>query len=105
MNILIVTDAYPPMRTSCATQIYELAQAFRQAGHQVDVIAPCASLKVPIALSQQDGVRLILVKAFDTKDVSYVRRTLAEFFNPFVMWFYIKTYPKTLRDSYAGIVW
>ena len=41
----MVTDAYPPLRTSCAVQMYDLGQAFIEEGHQVSIITPSNDLK------------------------------------------------------------
>ena len=51
MHILIISDAYPPMRTSCATQIYDLAQAFIEQSHQVSIIIPAHSQKASVEIS------------------------------------------------------
>lgn len=101
----MVTDAYPPMRTSCAVQMYDLAQAFVQEGHQVTVITPDSALKEDIQITQQDGARLVRAKAFKTKDINYVFRTLAEFINPFVIWHKLKKSPEFLNNQYDGIIW
>lgn len=101
----MVTDAYPPMRTSCAVQMYDLAQAFIEEGHQVTVITPDSTLKENSRITQQDGVRLVQVKAFETKDINYVYRTLAEFINAFLVWHKLKENPEFLNSHYDGIIW
>ena len=101
----MVTDAYPPMRTSCAVQMYDLGQACIEEGHQVTVITPDSTLKENSRITQQDGVRLVQVKAFETKDINYVSRTLAEFINPFLIWHKLKKSPEFLDTHYDGIIW
>ena len=101
----MVTDAYPPMRTSCAMQIYDLAQAFIAEGHQVTIITPFTTQKERVYITRHEGIRLIQVKAFETKDINYISRTLAEFINPFVIWYKLKKSPEFLNTQYDGIIW
>lgn len=101
----MVTDAYPPMRTSCAVQMYDLAQAFIAEGHQVTVITPTSTQKERVLITRNEGVRLIQVKAFETKDINYVSRTLAEFINPFLIWHKLKKCIEFINTQYDGIIW
>jgi len=105
MHILIISDAYPPMRTSCATQIYDLAQAFIKQNHQVSIIIPGHSQKKSVEISNADGPTVYSVRCFRTKDVSYAHRTLAEFINPFVIGFHLKRNRHFLTQKFDGIVW
>lgn len=105
MNVLLVTDAYPPMRTSAANQIYDLAQAFATAGNEVSIIIPDSEQSYPVYISHENGVQLIRVKAWQTKDVNYLRRTFAEWMNPFVMWHRLRANPIFSFQQYQGIVW
>jgi len=105
MHVLMVTDAYPPMRTSCAVQMYDLSQAFIEEGHQVTVITPVSSLNDRIHIGIDDGVRLVRVKAFKTKDINYVCRALAEFVNPFLIWHNLRKRPEIINTQFNGIIW
>ena len=105
MHVLMVTDAYPPMRTSCAVQMHDLAQVFIAEGHQVTIITPTSTQKERVHITRNEGVRLIQVKAFETKDINYASRTLAELINPFVIWHKLKKCPEFLDSHYDGIIW
>lgn len=105
MHVLMITDAYPPMRTSCAVQMHDLAQVFIEEGHQVTIITPDGVLKESIRITHQEGVSLTQVRAFKTKDVNYVFRTFAEFINPFLIWHKLKKSPEFLNAQYDGIIW
>lgn len=105
MHILIISDAYPPMRTSCATQIYDLAQAFLEQDNQVSIVIPAHYQGACVEISDQDGPTVYSVRCFKTKDVNYVRRTLAEFINPFVIGFHLKRNPHFLHQKIDGITW
>lgn len=105
MHILIISDAYPPMRTSCATQIYDLAQAFIEQSHQVSIIIPAYSQKKSVEISNADGPTVYAVRCFKTKDVGYARRTLAEFVNPFIIGFHLKRNSNFTGQKIDGIAW
>jgi len=105
MHILIISDAYPPMRTSCATQIFDLAQAFIEQSHQVSIIIPAHSQKASVEISNKDGPTIYSVRCFKTKDVGYVLRTLAEFINPFVIGLHLKRNQCFLNQKINGIAW
>ena len=64
MNLLIITDAYAPSRTSAAVLLQDLAQACIQEGHQVSVVVPSAKQAKPVHVYEEGGVRIISVKAF-----------------------------------------
>lgn len=105
MHILIISDAYPPMRTSCATQIYDLAQAFIEQGRQVSVIIPAHLQKKSVEISDADGPTVYAVRCFKTKDVGYAQRAMAEFINPFLIGFRLKRNPSFMSQKIDQIVW
>lgn len=105
LHVLIVTDVYPPMRTSGAVQLFDLGQAFRKAGHAITVIVPVASQDNRVKHAVHHGCEVITVRAFQTKEVNYVRRTLAEFVNPFWIWFYLQRTSVLRHQKIDGIIW
>ena len=105
MNILIVTDAYPPMRTSGACHIYDLGQAFVKSGSRVNIIVPDSAQEQDVNIHIEDGVKVIRVKALHTKDVGYLQRTIAEFLNSFLMWRRLRKNPHFLQEKIDGVVW
>lgn len=85
MRILIVTDAFLPARTSVAVMLNELAQKFLVDGHEVYIVVPAEGLQTDVRVVQEYGCHIISVKAFATKDISYVKRLIVEFINPFII--------------------
>ena len=78
MRIALIADAYPPLRSSGAVQLRDLSQEFARQGHEITVIVPSAQMGSPWTLEVLDGVQVLGVKAMQTRDTGYVRRTLAE---------------------------
>ncbi|MFI4890058.1 MAG: glycosyltransferase family 4 protein [Steroidobacterales bacterium] len=85
MRIALIADAYPPLRTSGAVQVRDLAQELASQGHEVTVLVPCAARGAPWAIHQVGRVQVLSIGALTTKDVGYVRRTIAEALLPFRM--------------------
>ena len=105
MKVLLLTDAYLPMRTSGATQMYDLGQAFLAEGHQVLVLTPAPEQANSVNVTKEQGCSVIRVRAFQTKDVPYWRRTLAEFSNPFWMWLQVRKHPAIKDQQVDGVIW
>ena len=85
-------------------QIRDLSLEFALQGHDVVVLVPDASLDKFWLLEKFNGVQVLRLKAFQTKDIGYIRRTIAEFLMPFIML-------RNLRKSpfadvrWDGVVW
>ena len=105
MHVLIVTDAYFPARTSVAVQLYELAQTFIEDQVQVTLIVPSATQAQALIFQEQEGCTIIYVKALQTKDVNYIRRTFSEFINPWLIWRTLKGSTQFTNLSVDGVIW
>lgn len=104
LRIALITDAYPPMRTSAALQMQHLAQAFVQQGHTPTVIVADSSATSPWCLQCEDGVEVLRLATPRTKDIGYVRRALAECALPFVMLWNLSRSPQK-QVVWDGIAW
>jgi glycosyltransferase involved in cell wall biosynthesis len=99
MRIALIADVFPPVRTSAAVQLRDLSLEFVRQGHKPVVMIPDSDLDKPWLLDDINGVQVLRLKAFKTKDIGYVRRTIAEFLMPFVML-------RNLRKSpFADVRW
>ncbi len=85
MRIALIADTFPPLRTSGAVQLRDLSREFVRQGHELTVMLPDSTLKESWQLENFDGVHVLRLKAAQTKDINYVRRTIAEFLMPFFM--------------------
>ena len=105
MHVLIVTDAYFPSRTSVAVLLYELAQTFLEDHVEVSIIVPSPTQLEPLIFEVQEGCSIIYVKALQTKDVNYVRRTFSEFINPWLIWRKLKRSTQFTKLPIGGVIW
>lgn len=104
MQLVLVADTFPPLRTSGAVQLRDLSREFVRQGHQLTVLLPAHDQHEPWRLEKLDGVQVLRLKAPRTKDVGYVRRTLAEFLMPFAMLRNLKRSPLA-NCRWEGVVW
>lgn len=104
MRIAVIADVFPPVRTSAAVQLRDLAREFARQGHQPVVLVPDAGLDRPWAEEERDGVQVIRLKALATKDMGYVRRTVNEFLMPFFMRRNLRSSPHG-EVRWDGVVW
>lgn len=104
MRIALVADTFPPLRTSGAVQLRDLSREFARQGHDLAVMLPAADMDEPWRLEEADGVRVLRLKAPRTKDIGYVRRTLAELAMPFAMLRNLRKSPLA-KERWDGVVW
>ena len=105
MHIVIIGDTFPPMRTSGAVMLKDLADEYVAQGDGVTVIIPSDFQDEPVVEKNNGNLKIFYVKAFKTKDIGYLRRTLAEFFNPFFMWARLIRFKPFLMDTVELVVW
>lgn len=99
MLIALISTDYPPLRTSAAVQLRDLAQQFSALGHHPVVIVPSPLSDRRWEVERLEGVEVLRVAAPPTRSPSMVRRALAELWLPFAMY-------RNLRNSpFAAAKW
>jgi glycosyltransferase involved in cell wall biosynthesis len=104
MRIALIADTFPPLRSSGAVQLRDLAREFARQGHALTVLLPSPEQQEPWILEQMDGVQVLRLRAPRTKDICYVRRTLAELAMPFAMLRQFRKSPLS-SEQWDGVVW
>lgn len=104
MKLVLVADTFPPLRTSGAVQLRDLAREIVRQGHQLTVFLPDASLKQPWMLENFEGIQVLRLRSPRTKDISYVRRTIAEWLMPYAMWKNLRRSPLA-SQRWEAVVW
>ncbi len=104
MNIALIAMHYPPMRTSGAVQLRDLAKEFVRQEHELVVFTPDSAINVPYLMEIVDGVTVIRIAAPRIIDASYIRLGIGEFILPFALMLGIQRCPyKLIRGD--CIVW
>ena len=105
MRLALISDTYPPMRTSAAVQMSDLAAALRELGVQVTVLVPDhQATGQKLSASMEDGVSVIRFACPKAKDQSYPIRVAAEWVTPYLMRNALAR-NGLLKDSFDGVVW
>lgn len=104
MRIALIADTFPPLRTSGAVQLRDLSREFVRQGHALTVMLPTTGLSTPWSLEDFDGVQVLRLRAPKTKDINYVRRTIAEFLMPFAMLRNLRKSPLA-QVRWDGVMW
>lgn len=104
MKLALIADTFPPLRTSGAVQLRDLAREFARQGHELTVLLPDADLDRPWTLENFDGAQVLRLRSPRTKDISYIRRTIGEWLMPRAMWRNLRRSPLA-GQCWDGIVW
>jgi glycosyltransferase involved in cell wall biosynthesis len=104
MRVAIVADVFPPLRSSGAVQLRDLAREFVRQGHETSVLVASPDQDEPFRIDTIDGALVARLKSPQTKDVSYVRRVLGEFLMPWAMRRNLSRSPIADR-RYDAIIW
>lgn len=104
MQLALIADAFPPMKTSGAVQIRDLVSELCLQGHHVTVLLPDSTLQTNWTLEEKGNLAILRLRAMQTKNVSYARRALAEFLLSYLMYRNLEKSP--LRQKrWEGIIW
>jgi glycosyltransferase involved in cell wall biosynthesis len=105
LKIVLLSTDYPPLRTSAAVQLRDLAQQFAAQGHKPVVIVPSTISDRPWKVEHSAcGVETLRVAASPTRAATYLQRAFAEMLLPFAMLRQIRKSPH--RDTkWDIIVW
>ncbi|MEA9598541.1 glycosyltransferase family 4 protein [Polynucleobacter sp. AP-Sanab-80-C2] len=103
-TVVIIGDAYPPLQSSASQQLKDLAIEFLNQDIIPTVITSDSELMSPYLVESVDGVKILRLKTLRYKDVSLIRRALAEISMSFFM---IRNYQKSSMTSsrWEGIIW
>lgn len=104
MKLAIISNEFPPLMSSGAVQVKDLANEFFEQGHDVTVVTATYGLNKKFKIENNDGVRIVRFPALKTKEVSYFRRTLNEILTPYLMIFNLKRSP-IVNDHWDAILW
>ena len=104
MRIALIADTFPPLRSSGAVQLRDLSREFVRQGHSLCVLLPAPDQREPWKLEDFHGAQLLRLKAPRTKDIGYVRRTLAELAMPFAMLQNLRKSPLA-AERWDGVAW
>ncbi len=103
-SIVLVADAYPPLRTSASLQLRDLALEFLKQDIVPTVITSDSGIRGSNDMSELDGISVLRLKTLEHKNIGRIRRAIAEIFMPFFM---IRNFRKSaLKNAqWDAVVW
>ncbi|AGX86589.1 colanic acid biosynthesis glycosyl transferase [Candidatus Symbiobacter mobilis] len=104
MRLALIADTFPPLRTSGAVQLRDLSREFVRQGHALTVLLPTPGLETLWRIDDYEGAEVLRLRAPQTKDIGYVRRTLGEGWMPFAMLRNLRASPLSAQ-RWDGVVW
>ena len=104
MKIALISIHYPPLRSSCAVQMNDLAQELLLLGHEPIVIVPGEGLDKGCRSEIVDGVQVFRISTFKTVGVGNIRRGINEILLPFIMLYRIRKGNLPVK-ALSAIVW
>jgi len=104
MRLALISDVFPPLRSSGAVQLRDLSRELVRQGHEVTVMVASPELEQDYRIDHLDGVKVLRLRTPQTKDVNYVRRTVGEFLMPFAMLRHLKK-SGLAQQHWDGVVW
>jgi len=78
LQIAMISTDYPPLRTSAAVQLRDLAQQFLALGHRPVMIVPSPMPGAPWTVERLEGIEVLRVAAPPTRAPTFFRRAIAE---------------------------
>jgi glycosyltransferase involved in cell wall biosynthesis len=104
MRLVIIAIHFPPMSTSAAVQLSDLANEFSHQGHDVTVLTPAPNQSVPWRIEFFRNVQVVRLKTSEYRDLGFLTRTIAEFMVPFFMLHNLRKTSLSM-EQWDGVVW
>jgi hypothetical protein len=103
-HIALVAPVFPPFQSSGAVQLMDLSKEFVSQGYQLTVFVPSSDINDSYLLENKHGINILRLRAPKSRDISYVRRAISEFFTPYFMIWSLRNC--SLNDiQWDGVVW
>ena len=104
MKLALIADTFPPLKTSGATQLFDLAVEISNQGHDLTVFIPTSNINEHYVVQKIENFSLVYIKVWKFKDINFLRRGLAELCMPYLM---LHSLRKTnyLSAKWDGLVW
>jgi len=103
-RIVVIAPVFHPFHSSGAVQLMDLSKEFVAQGYQLTVFVPSSDINDSYLLENKHGINVLRLSAPKSRDMSYVRRTISEFFTPYFMMWNLRNCPLN-NIEWDGVVW
>lgn len=104
MKLALIADTFPPIRSSGAVQLFDLAVEIANQGHDLTVFIPISDTNKRVDIKRIKNFTVIYVKVWSIRDAMNLRRGLAELMIPYLMLYFLKK-TNHLDIKWNGIIW
>ncbi|MDA9124169.1 glycosyltransferase family 4 protein [Gammaproteobacteria bacterium] len=104
MQLVLVADAFPPLRSSAAVQLRDLTIELIKQGVDLLVIIPDSNLEQNWKVEDFGGAKILRLYSLPVKNINYFYRTLNEFLMPFFMRRNLLKSPFR-NHKFDGVIW
>lgn len=104
MDILIICNAFPPVKNSGAVQLRDLCVELVRQGHSVTVFVPEKNLSSRTSIETVNGYTVVRLKSLKLGTDSHFKRVVSEFLMPFSMILSLRG-SSFLKRKWDGIIW
>ena len=104
LRVVLISIHYPPLRTSAAVQMSDLAREFIRQGHETLVITPSEGSISRWSIEVIDGVQVLHITGVSKSLTNHLRRTIFELSLPFLMILGLRASPHR-NTKWDLVVW
>lgn len=103
-NLVLIAPHFPPLNSSAAVQLSDLASAFFDKSLNLTVLVPSSDLILPFEIENKKEFRIIRLRVLKFREISNIRRVISEFLMPFFMIWNLRNtdFNKYVWD---GLIW
>ncbi len=103
-NLVLIAPHFPPLNSSAAVQLKDLASAFFDKSLNLTVLVPSSELILPFEIENKKEFQIIRLRVPKFQEISNIRRVIAEFLMPFFMIWNLRNtgFNKYMWD---GLIW
>ena len=84
-ELALICPVFPPFKSSAAVQLHDLAISLSRQGNKVTIFTPTPNISKFLICEQLGEIKVVKIRTFKFRDVSYLCRVLAEIVTPFLM--------------------
>lgn len=104
MKLVLLADTFPPLKTSGAAQLFDLANEIASRGHDLTVFIPNGTMKNRYKVKVLNSYKVIYFRSPNFKNLNSIQRGFAELFLPIYMYLALRR-TQYLAIKWNGIIW
>jgi glycosyltransferase involved in cell wall biosynthesis len=104
MRIALIADVFPPLCSSGAIQLRDLAIEFACQGHKITAMIATPELRSAWAIEDADAIQVLRLRSPRTRGRGYLTRTLGEILMPYSMLWGLRCSPLA-SVKFDAVIW